>query len=461
MALDSKENSIAVSHRSAVALSVLKASWVLPITGAPIANACVLISGNRIEKIVQEHELEVSIAGRDYIEYDYGQSIISPGFINLHAHLEYTALRHLAAEVELFAWLPRLMQATASWSDQDRHDSVLQGIKEIITAGTTFVVDYSYGGASAAPLAQSGLRALVGLEIFGVDEQAADKNWQEWTNRLAQILDDHYTRQAVKDGRLAITAAPHAPYTVCPALWRQASVWAQMNGLMLTTHLAESEAEHHWFTSNEGILRDFLINAFGKKEPGFASLYETKTAWKKGSRTPVEHLYKHGLLTDNLLAAHAVHVNDRDIALLESYSVAIAHCPRSNIKLQCGKAPLKKMLKTKLRIGLGTDSIASNDDLDLLSESRFAIDLHQGGEPCSEIGAKQMIEYLTIKGAQCLNLQSKLGSIEPGKYADLAIFSLAQNGSRSEINADPYELLIRGPSKIKAVFVDGREIIMS
>ena len=152
MTLDSRWESLAVSSKSAVNLCVVKAAWVLPVTSAPIAKACILISGNCIEKIVREDELEVSIAGRDYIEYDYGQAIVTPGFINLHTHLEYTALKHLAGEVELFAWLPTLMQATAQWSKQDRVNSVEQGIKEIIATGTTFVVDYSYGGASAVAL---------------------------------------------------------------------------------------------------------------------------------------------------------------------------------------------------------------------------------------------------------------------------------------------------------------------
>ena len=160
-------------------------------------------------------------------------------------------------------------------------------------------------------------------------------------------------------------------------------------------------------------------------------------------------------MSDNLLAAHTVQINDQDIALLESCAVAIAHCPRSNIKLKCGKAPLNKILRSKLRIGLGTDSSASNDDLDLLAESRFAIELHQTDD--FKLSAKQMIEYLTIKAAQCLNMEEKLGSLEEGKFADLAVFSVLEKRINED---DPYELLLFAGAKVQALFIDGREVIV-
>jgi len=438
-------------------LLVLKAAWVLPVLGEPIANACILVVGNKIEKIVTQDLLAESVAGRKHLIHDYGRAVILPGFINLHTHLEHTNLRDLAKESDFLDWLPKLMQATGQWSFADRVRSVQQGITEIIAAGTSFVVDSSYNGASIKALAQSGLRALVGLEIFGVDESAADKQWQYWVESRQSFLTDEAVSQAISDGRIAITVAPHAPYTVCPALWDKAQKWSQENCLILLSHLAESKAECNWFRSEDKNLKKFLIAAFSKRDPDFADLYEKRIGWKYSSHSSVEHLHKIGALTDNLLAAHVVQIDNLDIDLLKKADVSIAHCPKSNTTLKCGITPLKKLLAGKLRIGIGTDSAASSGSLDLLSECRFAVNLHQSLEDPIKISAKEVIEFLTIKAAACLKLDHKLGSLGPGKLADIAVFALPETHSSDSLG-DPYESIVGGGCELEALFVNGEKM---
>ncbi len=437
---------------------ILKAAWVLPMDTVAMPNACILIKGKHIEGVVAEGGLGKALNGRRHLAYDYGQAIILPGLINLHTHLEHTNLSGLAQETAFLDWLPKIMQATSKYSFDDRASAAHKGIAEIMASGTTYVVDCSYNGASLKPLAQSGLRAMIGLEIFGVNESAAKDQWQQWLSKHASFLEDETIAKAVKQERLSITAAPHAPYTVCPALWREALEWAQKNDLMLLTHLAESQAEYDWFNLQDEKMKQFLINAFSQRDPGFADLYDCQMRWKGDFLSPVAHLQKQGLLTDNLLAAHAVQVNDHDIALLKLANVSVAHCPRSNSKLQCGWAPLEKLLARKLRIGLGTDGAASSGDLNLLSEARFAQNLHRQHKSSIEFSAQQMIELLTIKAAACLGVDDKLGSLTPGKFADLAVFALPEGESLSKFAANPYEALMSGKFQLKTLMVNGEKL---
>jgi len=438
--------------------TILEAAWILPVTSHPLKNAGILIADNRIETIITNGQAQEIISGNDCIRHNYGQAILVPGFINLHSHLEYTSLQSLSAEGGLFAWLARLMQSSAGWSEDDRIHSIQQGIKEIISAGTTFIVDNSYSGASASAIARSGLRGLIGLELFGVDQSLSDKHWLNWQQRLELVLADRCVEQAHKEGRLDITVAPHAPYTVCPPLWRKAQHWAKNNNKIVLTHLAESVAECQWFGTANGDLERFLIGAFSKTDADFSRLHKEKLAWNKGSCSPVMHLYNHGLLEKNLLAGHAVHVGDEDIDLLREKAVAIAHCPRSNARLGCGRAPLGKMIKSGLKVGLGTDSKASNDDLDLLAEARFAARWHEEHKPSLKMEPKEIIEHLTIKAAACLGRENELGSLKPGKLADIAVFALPENKEYIQRNQDPYDLLLMGKLKMKALFVNGTEI---
>ena len=436
---------------------ILQAAWAIPVTSPPIKDASILIAGNRIKAIGQKSEI-AHMADSNCVIHDYGQAIIVPGFINLHTHLEYTNLHYLSPEGGLFSWLPRLMAVTATWSDTDRLDSVARGIQEIAAAGTTLVIDNSYSGASVKALAKSGLRAIVGLELFGVDASLSDKQWQRWQQRLQNLWQEEGVKEAHREGRLDLTVAPHAPYTVCPTLWYKAQHWAKTNKQMVLTHLAESEAECRWFARQNKDLTQFLIDAFSRLDPDFARTHEQKLAWKEGSKTPVQHLYKYGLLDDNLLAGHAVHINDQDLKLLKKQAASIAHCPRSNARLECGQAPLGKMIKSGIKMGLGTDSKASNDDLDMLAEAQFALLWRKEYEPDLAMGPKDFIEHLTIKAALCIGRERELGSLTPGKWADLAIFTLPQTKMERQFSQDPYYILLQGKLKLQALFVGAAEV---
>jgi 5-methylthioadenosine/S-adenosylhomocysteine deaminase len=164
------------------------------------------------------------------------------------------------------------------------------------------------------------------------------------------------------------------------------------------------------------------------------------------------------LLADNLIAAHVVQVNNQDIALLKDAGVAVAHCPSSNITLKCGRAPLEKFLANKIPVGLGTDSAASSNNLSLLSEANMAIELHKSYKTDLVLNAQQAIALVTIKAAECLGLDDKLGSLEPGKWADVGVFTLQKNSITGKPVLNPYESLVQGLCQLEDLFVNGQSV---
>ena len=391
-------------------------------------------------------------------------AIIVPGLINLHTHLEYSLLPRFQSGLRLLPWTQELIKAVADWQPEDWMASARLGALQAVSHGTSFLVDSSYSGSSAVAIAESGLKGLVGLELFGIDESKAEKSWSLWLEKLGRLVDPAAgaLSSAIEHARLAVTVAPHAPYTVCPALWKLAHAWALKNKQLVLTHLAESNEECSWFVNDNKEMWQHLQFAFSGRR-ATSALSESTVSWKQGGCTPVGHLAKHGLLDDHLLAAHAVEVSDKDLAQLASHAVTVAHCPRSNAYLKNGLAPLEKMRRLGIKVGLGTDSLASCQDLDLLAEARCAIAFSKALNPNSTFGARQALECITLKAADYLNKASEFGSLEPGKKADLAVFQINSQTVNSAANndADPYDLIVYGDSRLLELYVDGKSVFRS
>lgn len=197
--------------------------------------------------------------------------------------------------------------------------------------------------------------------------------------------------------------------------------------------------------------------------------------WKHGV-SPVAHLDKHGLLSNKLVAAHCVQIDDADIDLLKAANVSVAHCPRSNARLRNGCAPLPKLLEHGVNVGLGTDSLASTDDLNPLAEAGFALNLHRAVEPECTLSSEDLIKMMTLSAARAIGLDRKIGSFDAGKAADIAVFKVAPRSllalepAHREAQADvfeprfiesanPADLLVRFPTRIEDVFVDGVRVV--
>lgn len=424
----------------------LAARWVIPVDGPPIENGVVVFNGRQISSVTTRDKFDAS--GKKLTK-DYGQAIITPGLINLHTHLDYSDLALFDTQSGFFKWISNLMANAWKWGEGEWKQSALNGAAAIAQSGTTLIVDSSFTGQAANAASQVGLRAIVGLEVFGIEEESSEKVWQSWLQKYHNFMTSAPSelKAAIDAGFITITVAPHTPYTVCPSLWKCAKTWADGQDLPVLVHISESEQECEWIRTGNAELDAFLANM---------SPNATNYSWRGKGLSPVEHLDSLGLLSRNTLAAHAVHLSDKDIELLKNAQVSIAHCPRSNSRLRNGIARLLNMVESGLHVGLGTDSSASVDDLNVLNEARFAWNLHRAVNPQFSLTAKDALEALTSVAAHAVGLSDKVGTLKPGKEADIAVFAI--DGSYRQ-DTSPYDVLLYGGTTAIDVFVGGRQIV--
>lgn len=439
---------------------VFSARWILPIVGVPIENGALAIEDGRIESIGNLDAIKASHPQADGWEHNhFRNAIICPGFFNLHTHLDYSRSRFVDGESDLFSWIYRLIVSTSSWKltgeINDFLESARYGALQAALSGTTFFVDSSYRGASAQAITELGLRGIVGLELFGFDTPTAETAWNLWKERF-DLLRNGATPavdEALADGRLVLTVAPHAPYTVCPALWRIANDWADSHGLPVLAHLGESQEECDWIASHCKRIDEFLQKSVGRSPEELECARAAVGNLGRGL-TPVQYFEKNGMISKQTIAAHCMHVDDDGLEVLKNHNVALAHCPRSNARLRNGRAPIEKWLASGIKFGLGTDSFASCDDLNPLQEALFALNLHRAANPKLEFSAADAVKLITIDSARALGLEGVLGSLEKGKKADIAIFQPTDDIDWLAPR-DPHNLLLRGQPKLVALFVEG------
>lgn len=442
----------------------LAARWAIPVVGEPIPDAVVVIDNETIEGVYSRPQFN-SIYKNRKIEpaEDYKEAIIMPGLINLHSHLDYSALRAFATNLPFFQWIESLMKSTRSWTPEKWFQSALYGARLAAFTGTTTLVDSSYSGNAAKALAQVGLRGVVGLELFGPFDSQSDEKWNSWLERFETLQQSEFAplQAALEKGTITLTVSPHAPYTVCPSLWLKAASWAKKFNLPVLGHLAESPDECQWLACESEVVQNFL--AFALNEP--ADSEKLKQRWAGRNLSPVKHMKNYGLLNEWLIAAHTVHADEEDLATLSEHNVKIAHCPRSNARLHNGLAPYSSMIEHGLTVALGTDSLASNDDLCMISEAQFALNAHrlrldEHNEDRSP-SARQLVEAMTMEAAIAIKMDHLIGSLQAGKKADIAVFALPPSplGESEKEGICPYSLLLSGGARLKDLLVSGRFVV--
>ena len=283
---------------------------------------------------------------------------------------------------------------------------------------------------SRARAQAAGLRARVYLEVFGLDDNRLAATVERLETALEQAKresvsgagapgdgggdDDHdgKTPPLVEWG-----VSPHATYTVSQALYGEVARFARRSGLRMATHVAESKTEVRLLASGSGPLVLFYK----------AVSLMTGRRWRLPGVRPVQYLAAAGALGPDLLAVHAVQLDGDDIATLAQSGTAVAHCPRSNLRLHCGAAPVAELRAAGITVGLGTDSLASNDSLDMLAEMRAALEVSRGRAPQEGVPAllpSEVLQMATLDGARALGWDHLVGSLEPGRLADLIAVQL-------------------------------------
>jgi len=286
-----------------------------------------------------------------------------------------------------------------------------------------------------------GLRGIVFQESFGPDPRLAKENFEKLKRKVAGLREHETT--LVKCG-----VSPHAPYTVCAPQLKMISQFALDEGFPMMMHAAETTMEVSLIRDGRGPFADGLRNR--------------GIEWQALGVSPIQYLNDHGVLQTRPLLAHCIHVDDADIETLKQTETRVAHCPKSNSKLGHGRAPFRKLLEKGLDVGLGSDSVASNNTCDLLEEARFALLISRlesdDSHPARLITADEVLRTATLGGARALGLEGQVGELKEGCQADFAVVSLNSVQQIPSYNAINTLVFSSAGSDVVLTVVAGREV---
>ena len=411
------------------------ARWVCPVAAPPLENGCVAVSDDG----------EIAWVGRRAgaphgTEEMLGDVILTPGLVNAHSHLELTGLRGCINENDFFSWVRTLVELKKKHlDDESLRASSCIGIAEGIRAGITTFADTSDSEAPMHAMLRLGVRGIAYREVFGPDPAQCHDAMSALRARVERM-------RVNEQSTVSVGVSPHAPYTVSDELYREVAAFARAARLPVAVHVAESEAESEYVVRGAG---------------AFAGLLRARgIAVGARAASPVALLSATGILASRPLLIHALRVSDEDIRAIRSSGSSVVHCPVSNAKLGHGFAPVMRFFDEGITTAIGTDSVVSNNRMDLLEEARMAALLQRAHAGRGDLlPAAQLLEMLTLSGARALGLDSIAGSLEVGKRADMTAFSLS--GTHALPAHDPNEVLIhslRG-SDASFVMVDGKVLM--
>jgi cytosine/adenosine deaminase-related metal-dependent hydrolase len=388
---------------------LLRSRIVLPIARPPIENGAVLISGNSIVQVGPWKNF--SAVSAEII--DLGESILLPGLINAHCHLDYTRMAGMLPPQKAFTdWIKLMLAVKAQWTYTEYADSWVHGAQSLLRTGTTTVVDFE-----AVPELLPEVWSATPLRVISLLEMTGVKNrrepgliLEEALNRIA-ALSHKYNRAGL---------APHAPYSTASELVRLSAKVSQERHWPISIHLSESDQEFEMFAHASGGMFDWLR----RNERDMADC---------GLGSPIEHLERQGALKENLLAVHVNYLGPSDADLLCKNKVSVVHCPRSHSYFRHQKFSLQQLTAAGVNVCLGTDSLATvykkpreTIELSLFEEMRALT----AAQP--ELAPETILKMATINGARALNMARQVGEISEKSLADLIAIPFTGNISEAE-----------------------------
>lgn len=415
----------ASAQRQSVDLIILGGTIVtMDAESRVIKNGSIAIKGDSIVAIGTSKSVSNKYSSRRKI---YARNkVVIPGLVNTHTHIPMTLFRGIADDLDLQEWLTKyIFPAEGKNVDENLvRVGTRLGLAEMIRGGTTTYCDmYYFESAIADETAKAGLRGVLGQTI--IDFPAPD-----YKNNADAMSGTEAFLKKWKGHPLVIPAvAPHAPYTVSEEHLKAASDLSKKYDLPLVMHLAEAQSE-----------TDFVME-------------------NKKMRS-IEYIDKIGFFTNKTVGAHVIQANEKEIEILKKRDVGIAHNPQSNMKLAAGVAPIPQMLKQNLRVGLGTDGAASNNDLNMWEEMDTAAKLHKvfWGDP-KVVSAKEAFQMATIGGARALHMEDMIGSIEIGKKADIVVVGFDGLHQTPFYNIYSHLVYATKSSDVETVIVNGKIIM--
>jgi len=350
----------------------------------------VLIDGNRIAKIAPDLPTD----GCEIL--DATCKLVMPGLINAHTHAYMTTHRNYADDLAFFEWLDKVQKVEDGMTEEDIYWTTLLGIIEMLKSGTTCFVDMTIKSAqelsgprsaAAGAVKESGIRAVISRGLAGVaDSDESVMKFGQAVREMEMFRDEP---------RLQFMHGPHAPYSCMPDYLRKLTQSCKNRGIGQTIHLSESRTEM------ENLARD------------------------RGGMTPIQYVDSVGEFEVPALAAHCVYATDEDIELMAQKGVSVAICPKSNMKLGNGFAPVQKMLDAGINVCIGTDGAGSNNTLNLFSEMNAAGLVYKGATLQAQcVSAADVLKMATVNGAKAIGREGELGVVAEGALADLILINL-------------------------------------
>ena len=401
---------------------IVEPRWLVPVepAGAVLTDHAVAVRNGKIEAVLPSGDARQRFAGYEQVELP--EHVLIPGLVNAHTHAAMTLMRGLGDDLPLMRWLEEHI-----WPAEKRHvspqfvrDGTLAACAEMLRGGITCFNDmYFFPDAALESALEAGMRSVHGIIVIEFPSAyAADA--ADYLRKGLEVRDRY------RDEPLAsFCIAPHAPYTVSDASLRQVVVLAAELDLPVHMHVHETEHEVQASLAEHGV-------------------------------RPLERLRRLNLLGPNLIAVHAVHLSAEEIALLARHASSVVHCPSSNLKLASGFAPIAKLANAGVNIALGTDGAASNNRLDMFQEMRTAALLAKAvAGDAQAMPAHAVLRAATLGGAQALGLGERIGSIRPGKAADLAAVALRGPELAPCYNAVSHLVYAAGREHVTHVWVDG------
>ncbi|MEO6183892.1 MAG: amidohydrolase family protein [Verrucomicrobiota bacterium] len=405
---------------------IVRARVILPLCQPPIENGAVVIAGKCI--VAVGHWRDLKSHGGEV--FDLGDSIVLPGLINAHCHLDYTDMAGMIPPRKSFSsWIKALLALKAAWSYSEYAQSWINGAKMLLRTGTTTVADIEAVPEllpevwSATPLRIGSL-----LELTGVKSRRSPK---ELLNGAAQKI------ESLHDTKSFAGLSPHALYSTSPELLQRCGKIGRIKNWLLSTHVAESQEEDEMFVHSRGALFNWLKTQRDMSDCGKFS--------------PVEQLARYQLLSDKFLAVHANYISENDAALLSQSQSSVVHCPRSHEYFGHRKFPYERLTKAGVNICLGTDSLAS-----VAKKPHQTIELNMFAEMQSfakqnpAVSAQTILQMATQNGAAALGMNQHIGRVSPRYRADLIALPFA--GKFSEA----YEATLHHPDTVSASMVEGQ-----
>jgi cytosine/adenosine deaminase-related metal-dependent hydrolase len=396
------------------------AAWVVPVTTPPIRNGAVLVDAHgRIAAVSGAAALE---AGDDVVRTDLGEAILLPGLVNVHTHPELTGMRGLLEDLTFHQWISTLRRTRqrARLTAEDLAAVALWTCAESLAAGVTTLGTTEDSDAALHALRHAGMRGVVYREVFGPDPSVAAASLHELEPKLNAM-------RATETDLVRVGISPHAPYSVSDELFRLVADYAAAEGLPVAVHAAESEAESLLVREGAGPFADAL------RDRGIATPHR--------ARSTVALLDATGILARQPLLIHCVRADDEDVRIIAGTGSSVAHCPVANARLGHGAAPVVALIEAGVSVGLGTDSVASNNRIDVLEEARTAQLIHRARlGSATALPADALLRLATLDGARALRIDGRVGCLEAGRDADLCAVSLNAPHVRPVI--DPVATLI-------------------